>query len=167
VPRPQRKIRRAFSQTRALRVLKEVAEALNSATTEQQATGEALRRITDLLRSWRGSRRCSIIPGSSRCASPRRRRTCGPGSRATAGRFSADDDTLARASAALEAGGYLTHEFGDSMLVERTRPACADAPACYWLSNSPSTLPSVSAMRAYAPIPGIGVFGVTTLPPAA
>jgi len=79
----------------------------------------------------------------------------------------ADDDTLARASAALEAGGYLTHEFGDSMLVERTRPACADAPACYWLSNSPSTLPSVSAMRAYAPIPGIGVFGVTTLPPAA
>ena len=59
----------------------------------------------------------------------------------------ADDDTLARASAALEAGGYLTHEFGDSMLVERTRPACADAPACYWLSNSPSTLPSVSAMR--------------------
>jgi two-component system, NarL family, sensor kinase len=30
-------------------VLKEVAEALNSATTEQQATGEALRRMTDLL----------------------------------------------------------------------------------------------------------------------
>jgi len=60
----------------------------------------------------------------------------------------ADDDTLARASAALEAGGYLTHEFGDSMLVERTRPACADAPACYWLSNSPTTLPSVSATRA-------------------
>jgi len=49
VPRRQRKIRRAFSQTRALRVLKEVAEALNSATTEQQATGEALRRMTDLL----------------------------------------------------------------------------------------------------------------------
>jgi two-component system NarL family sensor kinase len=45
----QRRIRRAFSQTRALRVLKEVAEALNSATTEQQATGEALRRMTDLL----------------------------------------------------------------------------------------------------------------------
>ena len=41
--------RRAFSQTRALRVLKEVAEALNSATTEQQATGEALRRMADLL----------------------------------------------------------------------------------------------------------------------
>jgi len=49
VPRRQRKIRRPFSQTRALRVLKEVAEALNSATTEQQATGEALRRMTDLL----------------------------------------------------------------------------------------------------------------------
>jgi two-component system, NarL family, sensor kinase len=30
-------------------VLKEVAEALNRATTEQQATGEALRRMVDLL----------------------------------------------------------------------------------------------------------------------
>jgi two-component system NarL family sensor kinase len=41
--------RRPLSQTRALRVLKEVAEALNSATTEQHATGEALRRMADLL----------------------------------------------------------------------------------------------------------------------
>jgi two-component system, NarL family, sensor kinase len=49
VTRRQRRSRRAFSQTRALRVLKEVAEALNSATTEQQAAGEALRRMTDLL----------------------------------------------------------------------------------------------------------------------
>jgi two-component system NarL family sensor kinase len=32
-----------------LRVLKEVAEALNSATTEERATGEALRRMADLL----------------------------------------------------------------------------------------------------------------------
>jgi two-component system NarL family sensor kinase len=45
----QRRSRRPLSQTRALRVLKEVAEALNSATTEQQATGEALRRMVDLL----------------------------------------------------------------------------------------------------------------------
>lgn len=30
-----------------------------------------------------------------------------------------DDSTLARASAALEASGYRTHEFGDSVLVER------------------------------------------------
>lgn len=41
--------RRRLSQTRALRVLKEVAEALNSATTEQRATGEALSRMADLL----------------------------------------------------------------------------------------------------------------------
>jgi two-component system NarL family sensor kinase len=44
-----RKRRRPLSQTRALQVLKEVAEALNSATTEQRATGEALRRMADLL----------------------------------------------------------------------------------------------------------------------
>src|SRR5207245_1211717 len=37
------------AQTRALRVLKEVAEALNRATTEQHATGEALSRMVDLL----------------------------------------------------------------------------------------------------------------------
>jgi two-component system NarL family sensor kinase len=41
--------RRRVSQTRALRVLKEVAEALNGAATEQQAAGEALRRVADLL----------------------------------------------------------------------------------------------------------------------
>jgi two-component system NarL family sensor kinase len=45
----QRRSRRTLSQTRALQVLKEVAEALNSATTEQRATGEALRRMADLL----------------------------------------------------------------------------------------------------------------------
>lgn len=52
----------------------------------------------------------------------------------------AGDDTLARSSAALEAHGYLTHEFGDSVLVEKADP--------YWLSNSPSTFPSVSETRA-------------------
>src|SRR5262249_47888164 len=36
----------------------------------------------------------------------------------------AGDDALAAVSAALEAGGYRTHEFGDSMLVERN-PALA------------------------------------------
>ena len=41
--------RRRLSQTRALRVLKEVAEALNSAATEQRAAGEALSRVADLL----------------------------------------------------------------------------------------------------------------------
>jgi len=41
--------RHRLSQTRALRVLKEVAEALNSAPTEQQAAGEALGRMADLL----------------------------------------------------------------------------------------------------------------------
>jgi two-component system, NarL family, sensor kinase len=38
-----------LSPTRALRVLKEVAEALNSASTEQRAAGEALTRMADLL----------------------------------------------------------------------------------------------------------------------
>jgi two-component system NarL family sensor kinase len=41
--------RRRLSQTRALHVLKEVAEALNSAPTEQRAAGEALSRVADLL----------------------------------------------------------------------------------------------------------------------
>jgi two-component system NarL family sensor kinase len=41
--------RRRLSQTRALRVLKEVAEALNSAPTEQRAAGEALSRMAALL----------------------------------------------------------------------------------------------------------------------
>ena len=41
--------RRRLSQTRALQVLKEVAEALNSASTEQQAAGDALGRMADLL----------------------------------------------------------------------------------------------------------------------
>ena len=39
----------SLAQTRALRVLKEVAEALNRAPTEQRAAGEALRRMADLL----------------------------------------------------------------------------------------------------------------------
>jgi two-component system, NarL family, sensor kinase len=41
--------RRPLSQTRALRVLKEVAETLNRAATEQRAAGEALSRMADLL----------------------------------------------------------------------------------------------------------------------
>ncbi len=41
--------RQPLSQTRALRVLKEVAEALNSAATEQGAAGEALSRMASLL----------------------------------------------------------------------------------------------------------------------
>jgi two-component system NarL family sensor kinase len=41
--------RRRLSPTRALRVLKEVAEALNSAPTEQRAAIEALTRMADLL----------------------------------------------------------------------------------------------------------------------
>lgn len=41
--------RRRFSHTRALHILKEVAEALNSAPTEQQAAGEALSRVAALL----------------------------------------------------------------------------------------------------------------------
>jgi two-component system NarL family sensor kinase len=40
---------RRLSPTRALRVLKEVAEALNSAPTEQRAAGEALARMAALL----------------------------------------------------------------------------------------------------------------------
>lgn len=44
-----REARRRLSETRALRVLKEVAEALNSAPTEQRAAGEALNRVADLL----------------------------------------------------------------------------------------------------------------------
>src|SRR5579864_1934996 len=41
--------RRRLSETRTLRVLKEVAEALNSAATEQHAAAEALSRVADLL----------------------------------------------------------------------------------------------------------------------
>jgi two-component system NarL family sensor kinase len=41
--------RRGLSQSRALHVLKEVAEALNSAPTEQLVAGEALERVADLL----------------------------------------------------------------------------------------------------------------------
>jgi two-component system, NarL family, sensor kinase len=41
--------RRGLSQTRALHILKEVAEALNSAPTEQQAVTEALSRVAALL----------------------------------------------------------------------------------------------------------------------
>lgn len=41
--------RRSVSETLALRVLKEVAEALNSATSEQRAASEALSRMSDLL----------------------------------------------------------------------------------------------------------------------
>jgi two-component system, NarL family, sensor kinase len=41
--------RRRFSHTRALHILKDVAEALNSAPTEQQAAGEALSRVAALL----------------------------------------------------------------------------------------------------------------------
>jgi len=41
--------RHPLSKTRALRVLKEVAEALNGATTEQRAASEALARMADLL----------------------------------------------------------------------------------------------------------------------
>ena len=33
-----------------------------------------------------------------------------------------DDDTLRRTTAELDARGYLTHEFGDSVLIERQRP---------------------------------------------
>jgi GAF domain-containing protein len=41
--------RRPLSQARAIRVLKEIAEALNRATTEQRAAGEALSRMADFL----------------------------------------------------------------------------------------------------------------------
>jgi len=65
-----------------------------------------------------------------------------------------DTTTLSRVSAALDAMGYRTHEFGDSLLFEkdwrRVRRARGRAARCsgYWPSNKPSTLPSVSAMRA-------------------
>jgi S-adenosylmethionine:tRNA ribosyltransferase-isomerase len=38
-----------------------------------------------------------------------------------------DDRTLSRANAALEAGGYRTHEFGDSVLIEKRSEAGVDA----------------------------------------
>lgn len=37
------------SQTHALRILKEVAESLNSAPSEERAVSEALKRVADLL----------------------------------------------------------------------------------------------------------------------
>jgi hypothetical protein len=69
----------------------------------------------------------------------------------------AGDETLALASAALDAHGYLTHEFGDSVLIERgavrrrwsmSLRRSEQARECYWLSNNPRTFPSVSEMRA-------------------
>jgi S-adenosylmethionine:tRNA ribosyltransferase-isomerase len=67
-----------------------------------------------------------------------------------------DDTTLASVSTALDAAGYLTHEFGDSVLIEKSAMRLGRTRGCqraartsrYWLSNSPSTLPSVSEMRA-------------------
>jgi len=65
-----------------------------------------------------------------------------------------DDATLAAVSAALDASGYRTHEFGDSVLIEkdwrraRRGRGRAVRRSSYWPSNRPSTLPSVSAMRA-------------------
>jgi len=51
----------------------------------------------------------------------------------------AGDDALAAASAALEAGGYRTHEFGDSMLVERNpglvRRGVVDCEPCVRLAT--------------------------------
>lgn len=81
--------RRRLSQTRALRVLKEVTEALNSAPTEQRVAGEALSRVADL-------------------------------SHYQLLRAFMDDATLASASTALERRHYRTHEFGDSMLIEKS-----------------------------------------------
>jgi two-component system NarL family sensor kinase len=49
VSRRHGKPHRRFTETRALRVLKEVAEALNSAPTEQRAASEALSRMATLL----------------------------------------------------------------------------------------------------------------------
>lgn len=49
VGRRHAKRHRPLGTTRVLQVLKEVAEALNSAQTEQRAAGEALRRMADLL----------------------------------------------------------------------------------------------------------------------
>jgi S-adenosylmethionine:tRNA ribosyltransferase-isomerase len=40
----------------------------------------------------------------------------------------ADEATLRRADRELEAGGYRTHEFGDSVLVERRARGAACAP---------------------------------------
>jgi two-component system, NarL family, sensor kinase len=48
-PRHAKAVRRRLSQTRALHILKEVAEALNSAPTEQRAVAEALSRVAALL----------------------------------------------------------------------------------------------------------------------
>jgi S-adenosylmethionine:tRNA ribosyltransferase-isomerase len=67
----------------------------------------------------------------------------------------ADDETLTRASAALDAAGYLTHEFGDSVLIAKSQPRMRRwrgqrhaARPRYWLSNNPRMLPSVSETRA-------------------
>ena len=56
-----------------------------------------------------------------------------------------DDTTLARVDAALEAGGYLTHEFGDSVLIERSlqpRSNLKTATLASRFGNERTTLPA-------------------------
>src|SRR5204863_4525836 len=66
---------------------------------------------------------------------PAARRRCHPLGHARAGsshyellRAFADEAPLRRADRELEAGGYRTHEFGDSVLVERRARGAACAP---------------------------------------
>jgi len=43
----------------------------------------------------------------------------------------ADEATLRRADRELETGGYRTHEFGDSVLIERRARNAVCAPVCH------------------------------------
>jgi S-adenosylmethionine:tRNA ribosyltransferase-isomerase len=51
-----------------------------------------------------------------------------------------DDGTLERVSAHLDSLGYRTHEFGDSVLIERARGAVDSArlPAATWAGTAPA-----------------------------
>ena len=44
----------------------------------------------------------------------------------------ADDETIDRMDQELNARGYLTHEFGDSVFVERQRAGCREIAASIW-----------------------------------
>ena len=61
-----------------------------------------------------------------------------------------DDETLARIDAALEAGAYRTHEFGDSVLVERmpSKRACAQA---RWNLNTATLASRLGQLRTALP----------------
>jgi hypothetical protein len=186
---------RRSSRARALVVLKEVAEALNRASTEGRAAGEALERMADLLgveaawvwlrdpvsgRFYNAAvqnlppylqapvrmtgplvlvprallqqrpdrtqyRRCRVQPARGRGAVAGCRRHSRPSLEPGTSHYHllrafVDDVTLERATAHLDSLGYRTHEFGDSVLIDRAGVAHDSAwlPPPTWAGRAPA-----------------------------